>query len=267
MSDDIFDSFFDQTYKNDNDNPLKDENEASTSSEVLADDDFLQPEESDAPTPEKQSVEHDVRKAIVELLKKGTLSYEKDEKSFKVIIREEAFIRDYLETIYLDLILDEPAGIILTRSIQSMDNGDEEECPSIIKRQKSLNHLHSLVLLLLRKHYKDRIASGDSKVFIDRETINDELMKFNVASNSTTMDERNINGAMNRALDYNIVRKDKNSDNRYEILPTIRYVIDANFLESQLKAYCEIAGIDPDEDLQDDDNEPLTEDQLDLLKD
>ncbi|WP_235428112.1 DUF4194 domain-containing protein [Xenorhabdus khoisanae] len=111
---------------------------------------------------------------------------------------------------------------------------------SIISR-RTLSLYDTLLLLVLRKHYQDRESSGEQKIIIDIERIESNLTPFLPLTNSTKSDRKKLNGALTKMVTKKILSSIRGSDDRFEITPIIRYVVNAEFLEKMLGDYLNMA--------------------------
>lgn len=191
----------------------------------------------------------EARKALVSLLKHGVILAFQKNHLFAVICRYQNSIRRHLSEVFLQLVLDEKAGVAFIASYQSEyqlsaieenDTSSDEDTASLITR-RTLSLYDTLLLLVLRKHYQDREAVGEQKIIIDVERIESYLTPFLSLTNSTRSDRRKLNAALQKMVAKKILASIRGSDDRFEITPIIRYVVNAEFLETMLNEYGKIA--------------------------
>lgn len=187
------------------------------------------------------------RRAVINLMRQGVILSSNKNKLFETICFHQEEIRRYLEQIYLSLVLDEKAGIAFIASYQNefiASEGDEidaePESISLINR-RTLSLFDSLLLLVLRKHFRDRENAGEQRVIIDLDRVDSYLTPFLPLTNNSKSDRKKLNAAIQRMLSQKVLSTVKGSEDRFEITPIIRYVVNAEFLESMLKEYTEIA--------------------------
>lgn len=194
---------------------------------------------------------HEARRALVSLLRQGVILSSRKARLFESLYRHQTAIRRHLSEVYLNLVLDERAGVAFVAGLQGEDeeeNGDggggedpgEEETVSLISR-RTLSLYDTLLLLVLRKYYQDRETAGEQRIVIDIERVESYLTPFLPLTNSEKSDRRKLNAALRKMADKKILGPIRGSEDRFEITPVIRYVVSAEFLETMLGEYLEIA--------------------------
>lgn len=229
-------------------NPSKTENPAEPSGPVedfQGDVDISLLEDPAANENSEKAMPPEARRALVSLLRQGVILYSQKAKLFEVLCQHQAAVRRHLSEIYLKLVLDERAGVAFVAGIQSEEDGElehiaDEEPVSLISK-RTLSIYDTLLLLVLRKHYQDRETSGEQRIIIDTERVESYLTPFLPLTNSTKSDRRQLNGALQKMVKKKILAAVRGSDDRFEITPVIRYVVNAEFLESMLNDYLKIA--------------------------
>ncbi|CDL79525.1 DUF4194 domain-containing protein [Xenorhabdus cabanillasii] len=248
--------FFDQLIKNhtqserSSNTPDTELNADFSFEEVLPDDHILREDNRHSDilndTVNNKGMPVEARQVLVTLLRHGVILSSQKIKLFASLCRYQNDIREYLSEIYLKLILDERAGVAFIANIndeedkKSLGMDDDEETLSIISR-RTLSLYDTLLLLVLRKHYQDRESSGEQKIIIDIERIESNLTPFLPLTNSTKSDRKKLNGALNKMVNKKILSSVRGSDDRFEITPIIRYVVNAEFLEKMLADYLNMA--------------------------
>lgn len=182
----------------------------------------------------------EVRRALVSLLRFGVILAPKKAKLFESVCRYQAEIRQHLADMYMNLVLDEKAGIAFVAGVAEEDFDEDDEPVSLITR-RTLSLYDTLLLLVLRKHYQEREKSGEHHVVIDIERVESYLTPFLPLTNSTKSDKRKLGAAMKRMVEKRILSAVRGSDDRFEITPIIRYVVNAAFLEEMLAEYVRLA--------------------------
>jgi hypothetical protein len=186
----------------------------------------------------------DARRAVVALLKHGAVLSADKRVLFESICRYKRPLEAHLADMYLRLLVDERAGVALILQTDSgetnprEDSGDEDEenATSLITR-RTLTLYETLLLLVLRKHYQDRQASGEQSIFIDLERIEDRLRPFLPLTTSTRNERRQLSGALDNMVKRKVLSRARGEQDRFEITPIIRYVVSAASLEHLLEQY------------------------------
>ena len=198
---------------------------------------------------QNQGMPPEAKRALVSLLRQGVILSSQKSKLFESICRYQLDIRRHLSDVYLKLVLDDKTGVAFVASVTEedapyseslVDNDREEESVSLISR-RTLSLFNTLLLLVLRKHYQERETSGEQKIVIDVERVESNLTPFLPLTNSSRSDRKKLNAALQKMVEKRILSSVRGSDDRYEITPIIRYVVNADFLESMLLEYDKLA--------------------------
>lgn len=187
------------------------------------------------------------RAALIYLLKKGVILRRQKAAFFDAIVTRESFIREHLAEMNLMLTIDERGGMLFIRQIGEADLIDDDEeigdNPSLISSRK-LTLYDSLILLILRRHFQAREASGETIVIIDIDRLENELKPFLAISNNSRQDRKKLNGVIKRMISKNLMITVRNNEDRWEISPIIRHVVNAEFLERLWNEYLALANSD-----------------------
>lgn len=194
---------------------------------------------------------HEARRVLVYLMRQGAIIATQKPKLYQSLGRYQTQVRRHLAEVYLRLVLDEKAGIAFVGRYEQEDaattetdtetstEGDDDFVSLISKRTLSL--YDTLLLLVLRRHYQERESAGEQKVTVDVERLESYLTPFLPLTNHAKADRKKLNAAIQRLISKKLLSAIRGSDDRYEITPIIRYVVDAAFLESMLEDYMRLA--------------------------
>lgn len=181
------------------------------------------------------------RRALVELMRQGVVIAESRRLVFDALCAHRTSIADHLADMYLRMLIDESAGLALLLSAQlGGDEGEEEDAAALISR-RTLTVYDTLLLIVLRKHFLDRETAGDVRIRIDMAQIEAMLMPFLPLTGSTNSDRKKLNGAVEGMKRRKILNAVRGEDERVEISPVIRYVVNAEYLEHLLEEYRHLA--------------------------
>ncbi|MGD7037126.1 DUF4194 domain-containing protein [Methylotuvimicrobium buryatense] len=182
----------------------------------------------------------EARRALVGLLRHGVIMADNKRLQFEALCRYRAPIEAHLADMYLRLLLDEQAGlaILLQQEVEELD--EDDEISSLIVR-RTLTLYDTLLLLVLRKHYQERQNAGEQRVIIDIDRVDVALRPFLPLTNSSRSDRRQLSGALKIMKDRKILAAVRGDEERFEITPVIRYVVNAAFLEQMLEEYLKLA--------------------------
>lgn len=183
----------------------------------------------------------EARRALIALLRHGVIMAEGKRLLFEALCRYRAGIQEHLADMNLRLLLDEKPGIAMLLAQVSYDYDDEDDEGGSLISRRTLSLYDTLLLLVLRKHYQERETAGEQRVIIDNDRIDTALRPFLPLTNSSRSDQRQLNGAVNTMKERRILAAVRGEDDRYEITPVIRYVVNAAFLEQMLDEYTRLA--------------------------
>ncbi len=195
-----------------------------------------------ADAPRQGRLAPDVRRALVELMRHGVVLASAKPQVFELLCRHRPLIEDHLADLYLRLLIDQAAGIaLLLQQQETNEIRDEEESSALISR-RTLSLYDTLLLLVLRKHYQERQTAGEQQVIIDTERIETQLTPFLPLVSSSRKEGRRLSGAITRMKERKILATVRGDEERFEITPVIRYVVNAEFLEQMLAEYRSLVG-------------------------
>lgn len=196
-------------------------------------------------TDELSDMPHEARRVLVYLMRQGTILAAENLKLFDVLCRYEIVIRQHLAEVYIQLILDAKQGVAYIINMENIsdDNDDTvslDDFPTLI-RKRTLTLYDTLVLLILRKYYKERETAGEQKIIIDLERIQASLIPFIPITNHDSKDRKKLTGTLDKFSEKKILSVIRGEEGRYEITPVIRYVVNAEFLQGLLTEYEQLA--------------------------
>lgn len=199
-----------------------------------------------------------VRNIIVDLLKTGSVQFELDSDQYKLLRKKENedFIRSYLRNINIELVVDPDIGLAyiknLNREDEIADAEDETqldpESESFVEDKFLINKsvltpFKSILILILRKYYQERFSQGESSIVIDIDYIKNALLPYMNISVSDRKDQQKLNGALRDLCEYHLLKRLPSEDNdRFLILPLIRFVVDLNKLNELLEEFRKVNG-------------------------
>lgn len=186
-------------------------------------------------TPEKQlgRLSADARRCLVSLLRYGVILANNKKALFDILVKEQAPIQDHLADMFLRVLIDEPAGVAVLLQQEVEEN---EDSVSLITR-RPLSLYDSLLLLILRKHFQERETAGEQRIYIDIDRLESRLTPFLPLTNNSRSDRRKLNSSLKNMKDKRLLQSVPGDDERFEITPVIRYVVNAEFLEQMLEEY------------------------------
>ena len=199
-----------------------------------------------------------VRNIIVDLLKTGSVQFELDSLQYKLLRKKENedFIRSYLRNINIELVVDPDIGLAYIKNLNREDEiaGAEDEAQldpeseafvedKFLINKSVLTPFKSILILILRKYYQERFSQGESSIVIDIDYIKNALLPYMNISVSDRKDQQKLNGALRDLCEYHLLKRLPSEDNdRFLILPLIRFVVDLNKLNELLEEFRKVNG-------------------------
>lgn len=190
-------------------------------------------EASDSTENQPGGLSAEARRCLVNLLRHGVILANKKQQLFDILVKEQLPIQDHLANMFLRVLVDEPAGVAVLLQ-QEMD--EEVDSVSLITR-RPLSLYDSLLLLILRKHFQERETAGEQRIYIDIDRLESRLTPFLPLTNNSRNDRRKLNSSLTNMKNKRLLQSVPGDDERFEITPVIRYVVNAEFLEQMLGEY------------------------------
>ena len=189
---------------------------------------------------------HAARRVLVYLMRQGVILAAENLKLFDLLCRYEAEIRRHLAEVYIQLVLDAKQGVAYIINLKSIQDEQEDENQPlddfpVLIRKRTLTVYDTLILLILRKYYQERETAGEQKIIIDVERIQSSLIPFIPLTNHDSKDRKKLNAALEKFIEKKVLTGLRGEEGRYEITPIIRYVVNAEFLQSLLSEYQQLA--------------------------
>ncbi len=180
----------------------------------------------------------EARTAII-LLLKGLFYKQDNEKAWlEMVEKSYGAIKDYFETIALELRIDEEEGYAYLKNRDSHE--DEEALPKLI-RSRELSYKVSLLIVLLRQKIADfEMQSDDFKAVITLQEIEDQLLLYLPLKSNEVKTSKEIASTVKKVEELGFLRKLKHQEGVYEIKRAIKAFVDAQWLnefDQRLEAY------------------------------
>jgi Domain of unknown function (DUF4194) len=175
-------------------------------------------------------------------LMKGVVYRDADAPVWQALVDLRSQVRDYVEVMGLELMLDEAEGYAYLRQRQGVEG--EPEIPRLVARRQ-LGYQVSLLLVALRKRLVEFDAkSAETRLVLDRNEIVDSVrVLLPDTQNEARLFDR-MDAHINKAIELGFLRKLRGSDDRFEVQRILKAFIDANWLaglEKRLAGYLEKA--------------------------
>ena len=191
------------------------------------------------------TLREDSRRALLELLKGPYLSGRARPRLWAALSADEAAIRSRLHDLFLDLVLDPVDEFAFVRKVRT----SELKVPSAL-RSEALTFIDTAMLLVLRQILL--AASGEVRVIVGKPEVFERLAVYRDGDEATF--RGNLNAAWTRMLNrFRVLHAV--DDERAEISPVVRFLIDADRVAELTAAYRSV--VDGPEELSPSDEGPL----------
>ena len=200
--------------------------------------------------PQVSEFSAEIRNTIIELLKHGSLTFAERPNMYKTLCSYQNEISSYLRNINILLAHNEEMGVVYIKNLYREEEAAQQKTDDILEEQddfdddshlissRTLSEFDSIVILVLRKYYHERYNSGETNVFLDVDQISSLLIPYVGVANSATRTIEKINGTLTKLQEKRLIRKESgNFGDRVEVLPLIRFVINAEFMTQLLEEY------------------------------
>lgn len=175
------------------------------------------------------------RRVILELLKGPYVSGTQSPQLWAALVADEGLVRSRLHELFLDLVIDKVDEFAFTRKVVT----DELDVPAAVRSER-LTFLDTAMLLVLRQLLL--AAPGERRVIVDRDEVYERLAIYRTGDESTFV--RNLNGAWGR-MSNRLRVLHKAGEDRFEISPMVKFLIDEDRVRELIDVYERIAGTAP----------------------
>ncbi len=188
-----------------------------------------------------------ISKPLIALMK-GVVFREKDELLWQQLEDGQIAVRDYVQVLGLELMLDASEGYAWLRTSEPVEG--EDPLPRLVGRRQ-LSYPVSLIIALLRKKLAESDSSGDdTRLILSVEEIADMVKVFFPASGNEARLLDRINIHLNKIADLGFIRRLKGQKDKIEVIRILKAFVDAQWLnefDEKLKEYQEKMVTDSDD--------------------
>lgn len=169
---------------------------------------------------------------------------------WQAVVSDEEALRSCLHNVFLDLVLDEDAGIAFPRPAaggQDVDTGEGKRAPMPkVLRTETLTHWDTLIILHLRQELA--LSAPGERVIVDRDELRDQVLLYRPdRERDESKLSRRFDAAFRRMVDYSLVRPTE-TEERFEVSPALRQIFDAATVEGVRAEYERFRVTEDDED-------------------
>lgn len=155
------------------------------------------------------------------LLKQRYISADRHPEHWAMLMDHEGIITSRLHDLFLDLHVDREHQIAFKRAASPHD---EQPLPSLL-RNVSHSKEETIMMVSLRRRFFAQRQEGDDAVFVDRQTILDEVADQRPdAATNRAMDHKRANNAVDALLAAGVLLRTGDPD-RFQISPIIEVLL------------------------------------------
>lgn len=180
--------------------------------------------------------------AVIPLMK-GVVYRDGNEAAWQQVRQLQAQVRDYVDVLGLQVVIDEAEGYAYLRQ-RPADDEEAGQLPRLVPR-RSLSFPISLLLALLRKKLAEFDAQGsDTRLMLTRAQIVEMLRVFLPATTNEARLVDQIDAHISKAADLGFLRPVKNAEQLYEVRRILKAYIDGQWLadfSGRLAGYARLA--------------------------
>ncbi len=174
------------------------------------------------------------RRALLELIKGPYLSGVKASALWSALLADEASIRSRLHELFLDLVVDRVGEFAFVRNVSTTDLA----VPSTV-RSAALTFLDTAMLLVLRQMLLAGEAEG--RVIVGQEDVFEQLRVYRTADRDESDFNKRLNSAWLKMKNTLRVIHQAGAEDRAEISPVLRLIVDAEQIAAITGEYRRIA--------------------------
>jgi hypothetical protein len=187
--------------------------------------------------------EPDLSSAVI-MLMKGVVYRDTHDRAWKNLLQLQPHVRDYVEVLGLQVVVDEAEGYAFLRQRPSdEDEGETDPVPRLIPRRALSFHV-SLLLALLRKKLAEFDAQGgDTRLMLTRDQIAEMLRVFLPATSNEARLIDKIGEHIGKVEHLGFLRPAKNAEQTYEVRRVLKAYIDGQWLADFDRRLAEYPGL------------------------
>lgn len=185
--------------------------------------------------------------AVVIALCKGMIDREVDSKLWQWLVNLQLAVAEYVETIGLELILDEAEGYAFLRARECGE--DDDKLPRLIARRQLSFHVSLLLALLREKMAESDASGGETRVMVSRDEVLEMIRIFLPEGSNEVRLIDQVDSYINQVVKMGFARKLKGSDKVLELHRIIKSFVDAQWLaefDQRLSEYRKLLQVEGD---------------------
>ncbi|RKS70974.1 uncharacterized protein DUF4194 [Actinomadura pelletieri DSM 43383] len=161
----------------------------------------------------------DVRRVLVRLLKRRFLLAEKNQAQWRTLLENQQIIESRLHDLFVRLVVDHDRGIAYKQQVRSA----ELDVPILLK-DDPYSRAETLVLVHLRTVYQRERGTGETSARVDIEELEQTVLTyFDPDDHNLARGQREIRNAVQRLVTDGLLVEE--SAGRYRITPLVEVVL------------------------------------------
>ena len=181
------------------------------------------------------------RRALVTLLKQRFISARTHPRDWAVLVEHERVLRSRLNDLFLDLMVDAEREVAWKRQASSETGG---RFPTLL-HDVPWSREETIVLVHLRDRLRAGQASGDARVFVDREDVVEHVASFRpLHATDEAGDEKRARNAVATVVKAGLLIGAV-GDERYEISEAVESLLPLELLQELLEALRRSNAVEP----------------------
>lgn len=166
------------------------------------------------------------RRALVSMIKGPLITSEKHPELWNAVVSDTDALQRWLADIFLELIVDEDAGIAFTRMVKAPE---EYQIPQVL-RTESLSHTDTVILLHLRSELA--LAPPGERVIIGVDDIHEAADPYRSITNLDAAGyAKRIDASINRLKSFSLLTNTE-TETRLVVSPVLRRLFDPETVSS-----------------------------------
>ncbi len=166
--------------------------------------------------------------AVVIALCKGMIDREADSQLWQWLLNIQVAVSEYMATLGLELILDEPEGYAFLRAREY--DAEDDKLPRLIPRRQLSFHVSLLLALLREKMAESDASGGETRVIVSRDEVLEMIRIFLPEGSNEVRLIDQVDSYINQIVKMGFARKLKGSDKMLELHRIIKSFVDAQWL-------------------------------------
>lgn len=187
------------------------------------------------------TLEFPQRRTLVTLLKQRFISARTHPRDWEVLVEHERVLRSRLNDVFLDLMVDREREVAWKRQASSETGG---RFPTLL-HDVPWSREETIVLVHLRDRLRAGHASGDARVFVDREDVVEHVASFRpLHATDESGDEKRARNAVASIVKAGLLIGAV-GDERYEISEAVEPLLPLELLKELLEALRRSNAVEP----------------------